>query len=102
MEPAREFWLAEDYHQKYLLQQQHTLLSAIGIPPTIAALVQSQLACKLNGYVSTTTGPERERVRSEVVQLSAATSAHLPLLAEMQAWESRVASAVVDPTVSKL
>jgi len=48
--PAREFYLAEDYHQKYLLQRHSHLLEELDIEPG-PELVHSHVATRLNGYL---------------------------------------------------
>jgi peptide-methionine (S)-S-oxide reductase len=47
---AGEFTVAEDYHQKYMLQHHPWLCEAIGVDPG-EALVQSNVAARLNGYI---------------------------------------------------
>jgi len=48
--PATTFHDAEDYHQKYRLQQHPSLLKAINLEPG-PKLKNSHLAARLNGYV---------------------------------------------------
>lgn len=48
--PAGTFWDAEDYHQKYRLQQHDWLMRAIGMKCD-SKLKTSHLAARLNGYV---------------------------------------------------
>lgn len=48
--PAAEFYDAEDYHQKYRLQQHTSLMKAVGLVPG-EKLKSSHLAARLNGYV---------------------------------------------------
>ncbi|XP_068724207.1 peptide methionine sulfoxide reductase-like [Montipora capricornis] len=47
--PAKTFYDAEDYHQKYLLRQHPTLLKSLGLNGV--ELVSSFVAARLNGYV---------------------------------------------------
>jgi len=47
--PAKRFYDAEDYHQKYLLRQQPTLLRSLGL--NSVELLNSSVAARLNGYV---------------------------------------------------
>ncbi|XP_069688067.1 peptide methionine sulfoxide reductase-like isoform X2 [Periplaneta americana] len=47
---AQEFYDAEDYHQKYRLQQHPSLLKALGLEAG-PKLKSSHLAARLNGYV---------------------------------------------------
>lgn len=48
--PAEKFYIAEDYHQKYLLQQHGWLLSALDINPG-EELNESHVAARVNGFV---------------------------------------------------
>jgi peptide-methionine (S)-S-oxide reductase len=48
--PAEKFFIAEDYHQKYLLQQHGWLISALDINPG-EELNASHVAARLNGFV---------------------------------------------------
>lgn len=47
---ASTFYDAEDYHQKYLLQQHPWLMNMLDIEPG-PELINSQVATRLNGYV---------------------------------------------------
>jgi len=49
--PAQEIFIAEDYHQKYLLQKQGWLLAELGLEET-EDLVNSMVAARLNGYTN--------------------------------------------------
>ncbi|XP_022195234.1 peptide methionine sulfoxide reductase isoform X2 [Nilaparvata lugens] len=49
--PFKEFFDAEDYHQKYRLQQHPWLCSEIGVGKTSPLLKTSHLAARLNGYI---------------------------------------------------
>jgi peptide-methionine (S)-S-oxide reductase len=50
--PFNAFYLAEDYHQKYRLQQQRDLLQEFKtIYPNMEDLVNSTAAARLNGYL---------------------------------------------------
>jgi len=46
---AETFYNAENYHQKYMLRQDHQLLSALKLSDE--ELIKSTAAAKLNGYV---------------------------------------------------
>jgi len=48
--PADKFWEAEDYHQKYLLQQHPWVVTALDIDPG-EDLINSHVAARLNGYI---------------------------------------------------
>lgn len=48
--PAEKFYVAEGYHQKYLLQQHPWLLQALDIDPE-DELIESHVAARLNGYI---------------------------------------------------
>ena len=51
--PVRTFTLAEDYHQKYLLKQNRSLMAEMTrIYPRHPDLVNSTAAARMNGYVS--------------------------------------------------
>lgn len=47
--PADTFYVAEQYHQKYMLRQRHTLLKSLGLNDE--ELKKSRVAARLNGYV---------------------------------------------------
>ncbi len=50
--PASEFFLAEDYHQKYRLQQIATLLEDLrAVYPDMESFVNSTAAARVNGYI---------------------------------------------------
>lgn len=50
--PLKEFWPAEDYHQKYYLRGQPALLALLdGSAPTDQALRDSTAAARLNAYL---------------------------------------------------
>ena len=70
MEPARRFHAAEDYHQKYLLQQRPEVFEASGLDSRASELMYSRLACKLNGFIgASATAAERVALIGEVVKL---------------------------------
>ncbi|XP_075225174.1 methionine sulfoxide reductase A [Lycorma delicatula] len=49
--PLSTFYEAEDYHQKYRLQQHPWLCEAIGVRQCGTKLIKSHIAARLNGYV---------------------------------------------------
>jgi peptide-methionine (S)-S-oxide reductase len=50
--PTSEFYLAEDYHQKYLLRKTPLLIKEFAaIYPSTSDLVNSTAAARVNGYV---------------------------------------------------
>eukprot|EP00090_Calanus_glacialis_P001789 TRINITY_DN11319_c0_g1_i1.p1 TRINITY_DN11319_c0_g1~~TRINITY_DN11319_c0_g1_i1.p1 ORF type:complete len:109 (-),score=34.09 TRINITY_DN11319_c0_g1_i1:605-931(-) len=51
IQPVSEFYVAEDYHQKYLLQKQGWLLTELDLEPG-EELVESMVAARLNGYTN--------------------------------------------------
>jgi peptide-methionine (S)-S-oxide reductase len=51
--PATQFYLAEDYHQKYMLRQSSGLMRVYaGIFPTTADLIHSTAVARVNGYIN--------------------------------------------------
>lgn len=48
--PLTQFYLAEDYHQKYYLQNSHWA-SKLNLPTDAEELANSYLATRLNGYI---------------------------------------------------
>lgn len=53
IEPAREFWLAEGYHQKYYLRGDRTLASEFkSMYPRDADFIASTAAARVNGFVA--------------------------------------------------
>ena len=50
--PFSEFYLAEDYHQKYYLQQETDLFNEFAaIYPEIGQLIRSTAVARVNGYI---------------------------------------------------
>jgi len=49
--PAKEFYNAEDYHQKYMLQKHTELMNFLQFKRG-PELVESHVACRLNGYIA--------------------------------------------------
>jgi len=50
--PATEFWPAEDYHQKYMLQHNRVLMRDFqAMYPQMRDLVNSTAAARINGYL---------------------------------------------------
>jgi len=49
--PLEKLVVAEDYHQKYLLQQEGWLMTKLGLAPG-EELIESSVAARLNGYVA--------------------------------------------------
>ena len=70
------FYLAEDYHQKYYLRHDSTLMRELaGYTP--AQFVESTVAARLNGYVAGSGTPNQLREDLPGLGLSAAAVAHL-------------------------
>ena len=50
--PATEFWLAEDYHQKYMLRRRSNLMREFqAMYPDEKDFVSSTAAARVNGYL---------------------------------------------------
>jgi len=49
--PVSQLYIAEDYHQKYLLQKQGWLMTELDLEPG-EELIQSRVATRLNGYTN--------------------------------------------------
>jgi peptide-methionine (S)-S-oxide reductase len=50
--PFSDFYIAEDYHQKYYLRRRRTIIDALNkLCPTQEAFVNSTLPARLNGFV---------------------------------------------------
>lgn len=68
VEPAREFYTAEDYHQKYLLRKADGILQEFqAIYPDSQRLIASTAATKINGYLGC--NGNREVLEKELAQL---------------------------------
>jgi peptide-methionine (S)-S-oxide reductase len=66
--PAGEFYLAEDYHQKYNLQRYQAYYGELSaIYPDMEGLVNSTAAARLNGYLAGY--GTREQLEAEIGQL---------------------------------
>jgi len=48
--PGKDFYVAEDYHQKYILQRNPHILEELDIEPG-EELIHSYVATRLNGYL---------------------------------------------------
>ena len=71
--PATEFYLAEDYHQKYALQGDSLLLGEFrAIYPDLWDLVDSTAATRVNAYLYGYGTPEQLRAELDGLGLSAA------------------------------
>ena len=58
--PLRAFYLAEDYHQKYLLKRRTDFMRAMsGIYPDQKKFINSTAVARLNGYVGGHGSPEQ-------------------------------------------
>lgn len=72
IEPAGEFYLAEDYHQKYLLRKATGILQDFqAIYPEPEALITSPAAARLNGYLGCNGEPAK--LEEEIEQLGLST-----------------------------
>ena len=67
VEPAKEFYAAEDYHQKYLLRKAGGLLQELqAIYPDSQQLIASTSATRINGYLGC--NGKREVLEKELPQ----------------------------------
>jgi len=73
------FYLAEDYHQKYYLRHDSTLMKELA-GYTTQQLVESTVAARLNGYVAGSGTPAQLREELPRLGLSPAGAAHLEKL----------------------
>jgi peptide-methionine (S)-S-oxide reductase len=73
------FYLAEDYHQKYYLRHDRTLMAELA-EYSPRELVDSTVAARLNGYVAGRCSAEQLREELPRLGLSAAAGAHLERL----------------------
>jgi len=77
IEPLGEFWMAEDYHQKYYLRNDKLLMREFrAFYPREADLVASTAAARVNGYLN---GGQCNRLDRDlpVLGLSEQSAAHL-------------------------
>lgn len=78
LEPARAFYPAEDYHQKYLLRQSSRLFSEFrAIYPEAADFAASTAAARINGYLGCNGDPLLLQHQLEDFGLSRAVQEHL-------------------------
>lgn len=83
--PSRaRFYLAEDYHQKYYLRRDRTLIAELG-DYTPRELVDSTVAARLNGYVAGRGTPAQLAAELPRLGLSAAAATHLERLVASRA-----------------
>jgi hypothetical protein len=76
--PASRFYLAEDYHQKYILQGDALLYSEFRrMYPDFMEFVDSAAAAKLNGYLYGCGSLEQIRTELSSLGLSARAAQHL-------------------------
>ena len=73
--PAPEFYLAEEYHQKYWLQQVPELVTEFhAVYPDISDFINSTAVARINGYVGGYGMPEALREELDSFGLSPAGS----------------------------
>jgi peptide-methionine (S)-S-oxide reductase len=77
--PATEFYVAEDYHQKYALRQETSLMSEFrAMYPDAKDFMNSTAAARVNGYLA---GHGSEKmIRQEIDQLGLSPEARQMLL----------------------
>jgi peptide-methionine (S)-S-oxide reductase len=78
------FYLAEDYHQKYYLRHDRTLMRELA-SYTPAQFVESRVAARLNGYVAGKGTASQLHEELPQLGLSAAAAAHLEQLVGQRA-----------------
>jgi len=85
--PLHTFTMAEDYHQKYLLKQQYTLLAEMSrIYPHHREFVDSTAVARINGYAGGNGSREQFNRDIDRLGLSAAGTAELTAIMERQ-WK---------------
>jgi peptide-methionine (S)-S-oxide reductase len=91
IEPAKEFYRAEDYHQKYYLRQNPALFNAFErIYPDVDNLTDSTAVARLNGYVAGRGTKEALREEADELGLSAEVVSKLEAnLASIEELQSR-------------
>jgi peptide-methionine (S)-S-oxide reductase len=81
---AARFYLAEDYHQKYYLRHDRTLLAELA-DYTPRELVESTVAARLNGYVAGRGSLAQLQDELPRLGLSAAAATHVERLVASRA-----------------
>ena len=85
--PVRSFTMAEDYHQKYLLQQQYNLKAEMShIYPNHQDFVDSTAVARVNGYVGGNGSPEQFKREIDHLGISDAGKQALRTIMQRQ-WE---------------
>ena len=88
--PATEFYLAEDYHQKYFLRRESELFNELSaIYPAAADLANSTAAARVNGYLAGYGA--RAGLEREIDSLGLSPAARKRLLASVPAAGSQPA-----------
>jgi peptide-methionine (S)-S-oxide reductase len=81
--PATTFYVAEDYHQKYLLRAQESLMREFrAMYPDPKDFMNSTAAARVNGYLGG--NGSKEMIRKEIAQLGLSPEASQTLL---RLWE---------------
>ncbi len=76
--PVSEFYLAEDYHQKYWLRQEQDLMKELNsIYPNVMEFVDSTAVARINGYLAGHGTSEALRAEFTDLDLSPAASKKL-------------------------
>ena len=77
--PARTFYLAENYHQKYNLRRHRDVLAELKmVYPTTEQLIASTAAARINGYLGSY--GTRAQLEAEIDSLGLSTAAREKLL----------------------
>lgn len=90
LEPAGTFFVAEDYHQKYLLRKAAGIFQELqAIYPETASLVASTAAARINGYLGC--NGERDALAQELDQLGLSAPMQARLVEQVAASCKRFA-----------
>jgi methionine-S-sulfoxide reductase len=84
LEPAGTFTYAEDYHQKYLLRRQRSLIADLeALFPNALSFTDSSAMSRLNGWFGNGTGDSAQSFREEVLSFGLPPDLEVRVLAEI-------------------